>query len=214
MRVGAVLLVVCGLVGAGCNVLAPIAYYLRPPQVQKPLYRFPPGATVLLLFETEHPGDESPVFVRALYARCRSIFREKKLRIRLLGPAVVHRLRREHPDFRRWSVQRVGREAGADYVIYVRASRLTFRDAPDAPVLTPRLEARIKVIDVHQPAAHARVWPEDPEGHPVQCTRRPVHAPSPQAVDETATKLGRDAAYWITMPFVTVDLEKRPPVEP
>lgn len=198
----------------GCNILAPAAYYLRPPQIQKPQYKLPPDAAVLLLFETERPSEENPVFVRALFERCRAIFREHKLAVRLLGPQVVHRLRREHADFARWSVQRIGREAGADYVIYVRASRLMLRESPGAPVLTPRLEARIKVIDVHQPAAHARVWPEDPEGYAVQCTRPAAHAPDPQAVDRAAGKLGRDAAYWITMPFVTVDLEKRPPVEP
>lgn len=199
---------------SGCNILAPMAYYLRPPQIQKPLYRFPPGATVLLLFETERPEQENPVFTRALFERCKAIFREHKRAVKLLGPQAVHRLRRSHRDFARWSVQRIGREAGADFVIYVRASRLMLRESPGAPVLTPRLEARIKVIDVHQPAAHARVWPDDPEGYPVQCTRPAVHAPDPQAADRVAGKLGRDAAYWITMPFVTVDLEQRPPVEP
>ncbi len=203
------------LVGlAGCNILAPAAYYLRPPQIRKPLYRFPPDATVLLLFETEHPQEENPVFARALFERSKAIFREHRLSVRLLGPQAVHRLRSAHADFARWSVQRIGREAGADYVIYVRASRLTLRESPGAPVLAPKLEARIKVIDVHQPAAHARVWPEDPEGYPVQCTRPAAHAPDFQAVDRAAGKLGRDAAWWITMPFVTVDLEKRPPVEP
>ena len=198
----------------GCNLMAPIAYYLRPPQIRKPLHKFPPDSTVLLLFETQRIRDENPVFERALFERARAIFREHKLPVRLIGPAVVHRLRREHAGFSRWSVQRIGREAGADFVIYVRADRLVLRESPGAPVLTPRLEARMKVIDVHQPAAHARVWPDDPEGYAVQCTRPAVHAADPQAVDRAATKLGRDAAWWITAPFVTIDQEKRPPVEP
>jgi hypothetical protein len=210
----AVLLTLVGLV-AGCQVLGPIAYYLRPQEIQEPQYEFPLGSRVAMVVEARDPRYENPVFNEALHQRAVTMLREGKSQATILPLRAVTDLRQDNPDFARWSLQRIGRELNADHVLYVRIDRLVIRPAPEYPILTPEVELRLKLISVNEPAVHARIWPEAKEGHPISCRRQVAEAAdtNPDAADIEARKLGYDTAYWVTMPFIKVDLEKSPPVE-
>ena len=210
----AVLLILLGAT-AGCNIFAPIAYYLRPPQIQKPQYEFPPDARVAVVIEARNPRYENPVFDRALHERGGTMLRDGKSHATILPLQQVAELRHSNPDFAKWSLQRIGRELGADHVLHVKVDRLVIHPSPEYPILTPEVDLHLKLISVHEPAVHARVWPEAKEGHPVSCRRQVAEAAdtNPDAADIEARKLGHDTAYWVTMPFIKVDLEKRPPVE-
>ncbi|MFQ5806891.1 MAG: hypothetical protein ACE5I3_10620 [Phycisphaerae bacterium] len=199
----------------GCRLLGPIVYYFRPPQIQKPEYEFPLDSRVAFVIEAAQPRYENPVFNQALYERVTQMLQEGKSRATMLPLRPVTDLRRTQPDFDKWSLQRIGRELQADYVLYLRIDRLVIRQTPDYPILTPAVDLRMKVIGVNQPSVHARLWPEAKEGRPVNCTRQTAEAADtdPDATDVEARKLGYDTAYYVSMPFIEVDLEKPPPVE-
>jgi hypothetical protein len=200
---------------AGCNILGPMAYYLQPRQIQKPQYEFPADSRVAVVIEARNPRYENPVFNEALYERVVTMLRDGKSKATILPLQQVTQLRHANADFAKWSLQRIGRRLGADHVLYVRIDRLVIHPSPDYPILSPEVDLHMKVIGVHEPAVHARIWPETKEGHPLSCRRQvaEVADANPDAADIEARKLGYDTAYWVTMPFIKVDLEKRPPVE-
>jgi len=203
------------LLCCGCRAVGAAAYYLRPPQIQKAEFRFPRDSRVAVLIDAAKPEADNPVFARALYDRLRDYFREYRSPARLVPLRDVLDLRQSDPQaFARWSVQRIGRELGADYVLHVRVDSLRLLENQGVPLVRPQAQIHIKVIVVDHPATDARVWPEEPEGRAITCKRQAREASGPQAVDEEAAKLGSDAAYFVMMPFFNVDLEARRPVEP
>lgn len=199
----------------GCNVLSSVAYFFRPRQIQKPEYDFPAGSRVAVMIETAPPGHQNPVFNEALYERLVETLREGKSKATFLPLRAVTDLRQAHPDFDRWSIQRVGRELAANHVLYLRLDRLVIRQSPDYPVLTPTVDVHMKLIGVEQPGVHARLWPdrEEQEGRAVSWSRPTREAGDPEIVDLEARKLGYDTAYHVAKPFIEVDLEKKPPME-
>ncbi len=209
------LLVLPGLLG-GCRAAGALAYYFGPPRVQKPEFVIEPGRKLALLIEAVRPSQENPVFSRALHERVVTMLREGGCKAEVIAYRKLFDLRQRNKDFARWPIQKIGRKLGADYVLYIRLDDLVIRQTPDAPVLTPSVRLHMKLIDVHQPPPHARVWPSDDDARPVRCTRQAttVADENPEAADTQARKLGYDTAYYVTMPFIKVDLEKPPPVEP
>jgi hypothetical protein len=215
-RVHTVLLVaLCGLVAglSGCATLRALAYYASPPQIQKPEFEFPPGSRVLVMLDPARPEYESPVFGRALYDKLVLIFREKKSTVELLSPRVVNDLRKSNPDLDSWSVQRIGQEAGAKYVLWIRVDRYQTRQAGDYPVLEPLADLRTKVIAVDHPATDARVWPTEKDGRKISCTRPVQEASDASSEDVAAKKLARDTAWYVAFPFFEQNLEENPPRE-
>lgn len=191
-----------------------MTYFLRPPETQKPQFEFPKSSRVLVMLDPARPDYESPIFSRALYDRLVDIFRERKSTVQLISPREVNELRRTHPDFDAWSVQRIGRELNADHVIWIRIDRLQSRQAPGYPVLEPRVELRTKVIAVENPATDARVWPTEKDGQKTECTRPMREATDASAEDMELKKLARDAAWYVAFPFFEQNLEENPPREP
>ncbi len=210
----AVLLTLAGLT-AGCNILVPIAYYFRPREIQKPQYEFPRNSRVAVVIEARNPRYENPVFNEALYERVVTLLRDGKSPVTVLPLREVIELRHANAGFAKWSLQRIGRTLGADHVLYLRIDRLVIRPSRDYPILTPEVDLHLKLIGVPEPAVHARLWPGAKEGHPVSCRRQvaEIADSNPDAADIEARKLGYDTAYWVTMPFIKVDLEEPPPVE-
>jgi hypothetical protein len=82
-------------------------------------------------------------------------------------------VRREEPGQQR-SVSSIGREAGAEVVIWVRLDNFSL--SQDGESFAPGSVVRVKVIDT---VADERAWPEDPSGHRLQLTmpRRPADTP-------------------------------------
>ena len=194
----------------GCNVMGAILYYLSPRHIQKPEFEFPPGASVALLIEPARPEAENPVFIRALHENTERMLRDGGCEAKLAPVEETNRVRKSAA--RDWSLQRIGRDLGADYVIYVRIVRLQIRELSDHPMISPYVELDMKLIGVDRPAAFPRIWPDGREGHAVTCKRQTSEASDPDAEDAETARLGHDTAYYVSMPFIEVDLEERPPV--
>lgn len=201
---------------SGCNIITAIGYFFRPRQIQKPEYEFDVPSRVAVVIDTARSRDENPVFNRALHERVGEMLREGGSRATLLPLRAVADLRQTNPDFESWSLQKIGSTLDADYVLYIRLDQLVIRESLEYPLLTPAVSLRMKLIGVNLPSAHARVWPEEEkQGRLVSCARQSAQAADsdPDAVDLEARKLGYDTAYYVSMPFIEVDLEERPPVE-
>lgn len=215
MHLGLLWVLTSMTVWTGCSQLGAIAYYLRPRQIQKPQYEFPAGTRVAFVIEAVNPQQENPVFNQALYERVTDRLREGKSGANLLPLSLANDLRRRNLDYPQWSLQRIGREMNADQVLYIKIDSLTIRPTPDHPLLTPEVALHVKLISVQEPPLHARIWPDAKEGHLVQCKRQVAEAAdeNPEGPDVEARKLAYDTAYWVTMPFLEIDLEENPPVE-
>lgn len=198
---------------AGCDAIKAIAYYLRPAAIDPAEYEFPEKARVLVMLDPARPGYDNPVFSKALYDRMVEIFREKNSTAELIAPREVAVLKRDNPDFRNWSIRRIGSELKATHVLYGRVDFLQSRQSPDYPVLEPRVSMRLKVIAVERPDGDARVWPTEREGREVTCERQAQEASDPSFEDAAMTKLGRDTAYLVALPFFKHDQEEKRPRE-
>lgn len=208
-----VIVMIASLASAGCNIMGPLMYYFRPPQIQKPVYKFPSGSRVAVVVEAARPEYENPLFAQTLVDRTAEYLEKGKWNATLVPLSATYDLR-SRTEYPTWSIQRIGRELSADYVLYMRIELLGTRESPLTPVLSPRVEIRMRVIEVAAPAARARAWPEEPEGHLVRCTRQVIEASDPEMEDGELVKLAKDTAYWTSMPFISVDLEEKTPIEP
>lgn len=196
----------------GCHALGGLFVLLGPRRIQKAEHKFS-SERVAIFIDPAHPESDSPVFDRALYDQIVEIFREKKVKAEIVPYADIARLQQEHPDFKKWTVQRVGREAEAGEVLYIRVDRLQLRESRDHPMISPAVELHMKVIGVELPPQHARLWPDVPEGKLITCTRPPEEFAGPASIDTAATKLGKDTAQLVAGSFYDVDLEEKTPKE-
>ncbi len=85
----------------------------------------------------------------------------------LIPSTTIDTLRSRHEDFRKWPIDRIGRQVGAEQVIYISIERFGMTD--EQQILRPRVDVRVKVIDV---AGGTRMFPAgEAQGYPVITTR-------------------------------------------
>lgn len=200
--------------GTGCGpFFGAIAYFLGPKRIEKAQFK-PTQGVLAILIEDMNRADDQPVFSQSMFERLVTIFRERKVNDAVVSRDRLARLRLVHADFDQWSVQRVGRELGAEQVLLIRMERFELRESPENPLIHPRVSLRLKVIDCNAAAAHARLWPTDDEqGRALSVSRPPEEATNREQVDAAVTKLGRDAAELAARFFFDVDLEEQTPKE-
>lgn len=208
------LFLVAGLLGCmtGCAAIRAMFYYLSPPHIQKAQYRLTEGRLAIVI-DYARPDDEHPVFSRRLHDGISARFAEHKVKSQVIPFDEMLALRQMNRDYGSWTIQRIGREAEADEVLYVRVSRLQFLEEPGHPVVSASVSLSVKVIGTQQDEAHARLWPtEEREGKPVSCGRPSVEA-GRDTIDVEAAKLATDTSYLVAGFFHDVDLEEKPPKE-
>ncbi len=198
--------------GAGCNVVGAMAYYLGPHRTQKAEFNLTAGRLALIV-DNARPSERNPVFDRALYDQIVAIFKERKVKSQVVPFEDVVELRRSNADFDSWSLQRVGKALDAEQVLYLRIEHLAIREAPDSPVMTPTVAVRVKVIGTDRAASEARLWPTESEGRPIACSRPTEEVGDAMMMDTAATKLAKDTAQEIAKLFYEVDLEEHTPKE-
>lgn len=200
----------------GCNIVAAIGYFTAPRQWQEPEFVIPAGSSMAVLIDSSLGVPENPVFAKALTERTAVLMRQDKDKpIAVASFQQVIDLRRSARGFDQWPVQRIGRELGVDYVLHLIVDNWQVQLSDSAPVIEPRVNMRMKLIDVDAPADMARVWPADErDGRPVEAYRPPkeVHDANPDVFDAETAKLAYDAGFYVTMPFLRIDTEEKPPV--
>lgn len=201
---------------AGCNIMGPLLYILAPPQTTPAEYTLPKKGKTALFVEFARPEQENTVFVGEFETRLGEIFKERKVLDEPLIPMrEVYRLRRAHPDFKEWGLQRIARELDAELMIYVRVADLRLKTTRGVQIMEPRAEVYMRVISTREPSASARVWPgsDETDGRKIVRARQVREATSAMTYDDEAGKLARDLATLCAMPFYEVDNEEAIPWE-
>ena len=199
----------------GCKIVAAIGLLTVPPQIEKAEFKLTEGRLAIVM-DCVSPEQADPVFETALHKRIVKLFRENKVPSRIVPYENVIELKQTQPDYRAWSLQKIGRKLGADQILYLRIEQLRLRSRTDV-VVTPYIELRIKLIGTQEPAVHARLWPgrdAEPAGRAVTHQRSPVEMENPELMDSETAKLARETAYYVARHFHKYDTETNPPREP
>ncbi len=197
---------------AGCRTIGALGVLTAPRQIQKHEYELTNGRLAVLI-ETARPESDSPVFNEALQQRFSEILRDKGFQTRIIPREELLRLRQGNADFSRWTLQKIGREVNAQEVLYLRIDELHVREGPDSPMISPKVNLRVKIIAPELPPEQARLWPPDRLGRAIECSRQQEEYAGPASVDTAASKLGKDTAWLVARLFFDWDLEETTPRE-
>lgn len=200
---------------SGCQQIGSLMVLFSPPRIQKAEVELTRGRLAVLI-DHARPEQSNPVFDVNLHNRMVEQWREQRVRCQVVPYDEVVRLRSE-PDYHQWSAQRVGRALGADQVLWITVDELRLHAAPGDPVVAPQVQARVRLIGVHAPAEHARLWPDgdaERRGRVVSHARQARDADAPDVVDAETAKLAKETAYLIARFFHKYNLEDTPPREP
>lgn len=199
------------MLSLGCREVGMMGYLLSPRQIQKPHYVLT-EERVALVIDPPATSELHPLFSRALHRKMLSLFKELEVKTKLVPFDQTLRVQQE-PEYRNWTVQRIGQKLRAKEVIYVQMTEFAMRESRDHPILSPSAKMRVKVIDTDADPAEARRWPDGIEGYLIEITRRPSEFGSMRDLDREAEKLGRDTAQYIARLFAEWDQEENIPVE-
>lgn len=199
---------------SGCASFGSILYFIAPRQWVEPEYEFT-GGKLLVLVENAQPNTENPVFTRGLISGFSKSLDENDVEITVMPFEKIQALRQRHRDFGTWSLQRVGRETNANYVLYVKVNQIVMLPTPDAPLVTPGVQLTSRLINVDVPDEDAVAWPtgsRERDGRELEYTRQPREVINNGTLDREARNLGLDVGYQIAQYFYKYDAEEPPPV--
>ncbi|MFH1746924.1 MAG: hypothetical protein ABIG44_07750 [Planctomycetota bacterium] len=209
-------LLLAPLVLGGCKMIGAILIMTAPPQIAKPEYELDEGRLAIVI-DMARAAQSNPVFDLALHERIVTQFRDNKVPTRVIPFEDVVQLKQSQPEYRNWSVQRIGRDLDADRVLYLRIDQLRARSDPGDPIIQLSVELRAKLIGVSEPPMHARLWPnrdKEMDGRIITHSRPPKEADSLDIIDAETVKLGHETAYYVARCFHEYDEETNPPREP
>jgi hypothetical protein len=197
---------------AGCRQFGSLLYMLQPRQWVEPEFKFEGGKLAVLVEPARADGD-NPVFTYALHQRLRQVFQQQNVDVQITPFDQMQTLKQMNPNFSEWSVQRVGREANVNYVLYLSVRQLMLAEDDSSPLITPAVEISAKLIGVDEPDDAAVLWPGGPrerEGRVFRYQRDPVERTGQDAMDREARKLGSDVADRVARYFYRYDAEEKP----
>lgn len=211
---GALLLAALLVVGCGQH-LGAILYFLSPQRIKEPEIKLTEGRLAILI-EFSDPSAENPVFARQFHDILVDQFTQRRLKTKVVPFDDLARLRSENADFASWSVQRIGRRAGAEQVLYVRIESFLTHEHPGHPLIEPKVEMTLKVIDSRTSAKESKVqlWPDETDGRRLAMSRPPREAGTPRQIDEEVKKLARQTGRIAARFFVEYNEEEELPREP
>lgn len=189
-------LLVCGSFLGGCELPGFFADNFMPrpkiPAAYKPLDR-----TTVVMVDDPRGLLPSGQYANLIAERISRDLQTHKALTRVLRPQELWDLRHQHRDFADWPVDKVGREVGAEQVLYVVVDGFDFAgDTND--MYRPNAAARVKFVESQ---SGRRLFPEHNELD-VRTTLffkqklfdRPSHAEQTQVMQKLAEHLGADIA--------------------
>ena len=172
---------------SGCNIVGPVAQIVSGPPTVQPVYR-PAKERMLVLVENfQHPGDayaDAEMLARTLHDE---LARQK------IAPLVpmdeLYALRTNRPDdYRKMSIETIGRELGAKQVLYVDLQQASVEAAAGSELLRGRAAVLVRVVDAKTGRSR---WPQDvAEGYPVS-----YETPPPRHEDASNVNVVRAATH-------------------
>lgn len=214
-RPAAVLLLLLTLLSGalGCRQLGQLGYFFSPRQWQEARFELTQNRLAILI-DGVAGREDHPLFRRGLHDKTAELLAEHEINDAVAPYSEQLELAARHPDYADWSIQKIGRELGAEQAIHIQLVEFELRETPTHPLLNPSASVRVKVIDVNAQPRLARLWPDDVGGHAIEVERRPREARSIRVIDAEAEKLGKDLAQHVARLFFKYDTEERIPTEP
>jgi hypothetical protein len=199
-RVAAALALLGGLLTAGCNVIVPVAYVIEGPGTIPADYTLRDTSTAVFVDDRDSAFPRTSL--RAIVGNeiTNRLIANKALPASMLVDAgdVMALVRGLETSDSRVSIERIGREAGVEQVVYVELKG--FALTLDGVTPRPTAVCNVKVIDL---AAGIRVYPGDgsPTGREIVSQIREVDpslfqsfAKRRKVEDDLATELGKTVA--------------------
>jgi hypothetical protein len=165
LAVIAMLIAITGL--TGCAYVSAVALLLTPEEKIPAEYKIPEKMKVAVFVDDYM----SPLGNRELKKSLATSVGQQLIAAKviqpedLIDPEKVLAAPTETPDGKKFSIQHIGRDLHADYVIYINIIDFNLQSDPDNPLIQPKSRAYVKVIEV---ATGERLWPIDVAGYPIQ----------------------------------------------
>ena len=198
-RMIAGLLLVAASVAAGCNVLVPVAYVIEGPGTIPAEFVLRDTSTVVFVDDRDNAFPRTALRAIVGVEITQALIDNKAVTPRNLVDArdVIALVRALETSGKRASIERIGREAGVEQVIYVELDGFSL--TLDGVTPRPTAVCSVKVLDL---AAGMRVFPADgTDNREVVAQNREVDpalfesfAKRRVVEDDLAIRLGRDVA--------------------
>lgn len=163
------ILIALALIGAlgGCKLGA--IFMPEPKTAAK--YKFTKGKKVAVLIDDYMSPAVNPGMKPALAQKIAAALLEgEALRPGdLIAAEAVDQTAKDGPGGKKLSIQHIGKEVGADLVVYVNITDFSLQSDPDNPLIFPKAKAYVKVVEV---TTGERLWPIDLAGEPLETSGR------------------------------------------
>ncbi len=163
------MLVFSCVVLTGCEAVGFVAQVITGPEKIPAVYELADRPTVVLVDDPSNLLPD-PTLATLLAGRAGESLVENEVVTQVIPPVMVERLRAAHDDFDKWGIDDVGKQTGAEQVIYVLVQECGSTE--DDLIFRPTIIVRVKVIDS---ATGDRLFPSQTsaigkDGHPLKHT--------------------------------------------
>ena len=170
----AVLLLGAAMSFGGCETIGFVASVFDDEDIPA-LYEPTDRPTLVLVEDAPQPVLDQPDLADLIAGRVGQILATQNVIAQTIPPGTVAELRARTPDFdtdpKRWNIAHIGREVGAEQVIYI--SLQEFGLTEEGVIFRPRAVARVKLVDAN---SGSRLFPSSQDqygssGHPIVTQR-------------------------------------------
>jgi len=159
----AMMLTVLAMSLGGCALLGWAADVVEGGKPVKPVYQLQDQPTVVMI---DDPTNKLPTvdLPNLIAGRINDRLVDEQVidESNMVAANRISQLAADHSAFKTWPIDKVGKEAGAQQVIYVLVKQFMLSD--ESQMYRPVAQVRVKVIDV---ASGQRLYPATGDGHPV-----------------------------------------------
>ena len=164
---------------AGCNIAGPAYYFIHGPEKIPRLYELnKERPTVIFIDDRAMRIQRTPTRERIAAAAERSLLDNGAL-VRVLDSRAAAAVVTNEPRGELMAISEIGREVGAEVVIYVTPD--AFALSTDGQTFQPVARLRVKVLDA---VSDERLWPEAREGHLLTVTASRKQGSTPSGAAE------------------------------
>jgi len=171
----------------GCEVAGVVADVVAGGADVDAVYELPDRPTLILV---DNPGDRLTHHHQAdlIAGRIGDALKKNEVVEQVVPTPMVSSLEERYDDFDRWPIDKVGKHAGAQQVIYILVQQFSLRDEA---IYRPTAKVHVKVIDV---ASGGRLFPppRHEQGYPV--SRQQQYTNMDGATATTESLLARELA--------------------
>ncbi len=194
LGIAAALLALCA---AGCNIVGPAYYFIHGPEKTKKLYALDQETTGVVFVDDRQNIVPRRILRTTMAEEAEKTLLKNRVLKDMVSAASALSAAGNDRHGRPIPVTEIGRAVRASTIVYATVDGFTL--TPDGTTFAPEASVRVKVLSVE---GDQRLWPEDPEGHPIRVRMQVKAKDLPrsvsaryQAEDELARRVGLEIAW-------------------